>query len=62
MYGHIRRFNTLMIGCTELAEYRPTGILEDTMEDAEYITEEGRIQNLHRLYSNSNQEIHLFLK
>ena len=31
------------------------------MEDAEYITEE-EFKYLHRLYSNSNQEIHLFLK
>ena len=44
----------------ELAEYMPNSILEDTMEDAEYITEE--FKYLHRLYSNSNQEIHLFLK
>ena len=45
-----------MIGCTNLRN----SILEDTMEDAEYITEE--FKYLHRLYSNSNQEIHLFLK
>ena len=45
----------------ELAEYMPNSILEDTMEDAEYITEE-EFKYLHRLYSNSNQEIHLFLK
>ncbi len=45
----------------ELAEYMPNSILEDTMENAEYITEE-EFKYLHRLYSNSNQEIHLFLK
>ena len=39
----------------------PNSILEDPMEDAEYITEE-EFKYLHRLYSNSNQEIHLFLK
>lgn len=37
----------------ELAEYMPNSILEDTMEDAEYITEE-EFKYLHRLYSNSN--------
>ena len=44
----------------ELAEYMPNSILEDAVEDAEYITEE-EFKYLHRLYSNSNQEIHLFL-
>lgn len=45
----------------ELAEYMPNSILEDTIEDAEYITEK-EFKYLYKLYSNSNQEILLFLK
>lgn len=41
----------------ELAEYMPNSILED----AEYITEK-EFKHLYKLYSNSNQEILLFLK
>ena len=45
----------------EIAEYMLNSILEDTMEDAEYITEK-EFKYLYKLYSNSNQEILLFLK
>ena len=44
----------------ELAEYMPNSILEDTMDDAEYITEE-EFKYLYKLYINSNPEILLFL-
>lgn len=44
----------------ELAEYMPNSILEDTMDDAEYITEK-EFEYLYKLYSKSEQEIHEFL-
>lgn len=44
----------------ELAEYMPNSILEDTLEDVEYITEK-EFKYLYKLYINSNQEILLFL-
>jgi len=45
----------------ELAEYMPNSIFEDTMEDAEYITEE-EFDDLYALYSKTSQEILLFLE
>lgn len=45
----------------ELAEYMPNSILEDTMEDAEYITED-EFNGLYDLYSKTNQEILLFME
>ena len=45
----------------EVAEYMPNSILEDTMEDAEYITE-NEFKYLHELYSSSPQDVHLFLQ
>lgn len=45
----------------ELAEYMPNSILEDDMEDAEYITKE-ESEKLYTLYSNSNTEVLWFLK
>lgn len=45
----------------EIAEYMPNSILNDTMEDAEYITEKEFV-HLYKLYSNSNQDVILFLK
>lgn len=45
----------------ELAEYMPNSILEDTSEDAEYITED-EFNHLYRLYSKTSQDILLFLE
>lgn len=44
----------------ELAEYMPNSILEDTMDDAEYITEE-EFEYLGRIYGKSSKEILMFL-
>lgn len=44
----------------ELAEYMPNSILEDTMDDAEYITKK-EFEYLYKLYSKSEQEILVFL-
>ena len=44
----------------EIAEYLPNSILEDTMEDAEYITEI-EIHTLYKLYNKTSQEIQSFL-
>lgn len=38
----------------EVAEYMPDSILEDAMEDAEYITEK-EFRYLYKLYSDSNK-------
>lgn len=45
----------------ELSEYMPNSVLEDTIDDAEYITE-SEYKDLYNLYSNSNQEILCFLQ
>lgn len=45
----------------ELAEYMPNSILKDTMEDAEYITEE-EFDCLYHLYNKTSQDILLFLE
>ena len=45
----------------ELAEYMPNSIFEDTMEDAEYITED-EFNYLYNLYSKTSQDILLFLE
>lgn len=45
----------------ELAEYMPNSIFEDTMEDAEYITED-EFNYLYDLYSKTSQDILLFLE
>lgn len=45
----------------ELAEYMPDSILEDTMSDAEYITE-NEFRYLYHLYSETVQDILSFLK
>lgn len=44
----------------ETAEYMPNSILNDSMDDVEYITED-IFKYLYKVYSKSNQEIHLFL-
>lgn len=45
----------------EVAEYMPNSILEDTMGDAEYITEND-FKHLYELYNKVPQNIHLFLQ
>lgn len=45
----------------EIAEYLPSSIMEDTIEDAEYITE-NEFNTLYKLYSKTNQEIQSFLE
>ena len=45
----------------ELAEYMPDSILEDTVDDCEFITIE-EFNHLYNLYSKSCSEIKLFLK
>lgn len=45
----------------EFAEYLPNSVLEDTMEDAEYITED-EFNYLYHLYSKTSQDILLFLE
>lgn len=44
----------------EFAEYLPDSILEDKMDDAEYITED-EFKYMYNVYSNSNADINAFL-
>lgn len=45
----------------EFAEYLPDSILEDTLEDFEFITSE-EYKCLHKLYSESCRDVHRFIK
>lgn len=45
----------------EIAEYMPESILNDTMEDAEYITKD-EFEYLYKIYNKCNQEIKCFIK
>lgn len=45
----------------ELAEYMPNSVFEDTIEGAEYITED-EFNNLYDLYNKTSQDILLFLE
>ena len=44
-----------------IAEYMPNSILEDSFDDAEYITRE-EFENLKNVYCKSNKDIHVFLQ
>lgn len=56
-YTNIRYLDDWMY---ELAEYMPNSILEDTIDDVEYITKK-EFEYLYKLYSKSEQEILVFL-
>lgn len=45
----------------EIAEYMPESILNDSMEDAEYITID-EFEYLYKIYNKCNQEIKCFIK
>lgn len=45
----------------KIAEYMPNSILEDTMDDAEYITED-EFKHLNKVYGKTIQEVLLFLQ
>lgn len=45
----------------EVSEYMPNSVLEDSIDDAEFISESEFIR-LNKLYKNTNQEVLLFLQ